>query len=222
LFILRGVSIFQNFYLDKSKSKLLLYAILLLKTEKLNTMTIKKYVESRYPDTLKEIHHNKFAKEITELTDYEKAIIYKYTDEGYVVNENLRQNKGDKISKFATHLNTVLSKLPSLVPEETVVYRGVSNDKFILNTYQNAFKNNTILIEHGFISASKSRKTAYQFGQILLIIFSKKGKSIENISKFGLNSPFNEQEVLFQSGSQFIVLDIEEENSNTIIILEEL
>jgi hypothetical protein len=52
-------------------------------------MTIKKYVESRYPDTLKEIHHNKFAKEITELTDYEKAMAAAFLDiEQIIINQN--------------------------------------------------------------------------------------------------------------------------------------
>jgi NAD:arginine ADP-ribosyltransferase len=79
-----------------------------------------------------------------------------------------------------------------------------------------------IKAQYGFISASKSPRVANQFGQILLIIFSKNGKSIENISKFGTNSSSNEQKILFPSGSTFNVLDIEENNNNTIIILQEL
>jgi ADP-ribosyltransferase exoenzyme len=185
-------------------------------------MNLKKYIELKYPDALNAIRQSEFAKQITELTDYEKAIIYKYTDDGYVVNDTLRDSKGLKVSQFATHLNTVLAKLPSLLAEETVVYRGVNSSNFVLNQYKTALRENTILTEYGFISASKSPRVANQFGQILLIIFSKNGKSIENLSKFGTNSSSNEQEILFQSGSKFNVLDIEENNNNTIIILQEL
>ena len=185
-------------------------------------MTIKEYIKLKYPEALKSVRYSKSAKKVTGLTDYEKTIIYKYTDDGYVVNETLRDSKGKKMPEFAVHLNAVLEKLPSLMSEETLVYRGIPKTNFILNTYRNALKENTILTEHGFIATSKSRRVACHFGQALLIIHSKNGKSVENISKFGTDSPFNEQEVVFQSGSQFIVLDIEEENNNTIIILEEL
>jgi hypothetical protein len=185
-------------------------------------MELKEYVELRCDNALKAIRYSKSARQITELTDYEKAIIYDYTDDGYLVNETLRETKGHKTTLFSIHLNAVLDKLPSLKDGDAVVYRGVSNSSSVLNYYKNALEKNLILIEHGFMSASQSRRVAYQFGQSLLIIFSKNGKSIQNISKFGVESSFNEQEVLFKSGFQFTVLDIDKENNNNIIILQEL
>ena len=185
-------------------------------------MKLNEYVELRCTNALNAVKYSKFAKEITELTDYEKAIIYNYTEDGYIVNEILRDSKGNKTTVFSSHLNNVLEKLPSLKDTDAVVYRGISNRNSVLKYYQNALEKNLILTEYGFISASKSKRVAYQFGQTLLIIFSKNGKSIQNISKFGIESPFNEQEVLFKSGSQFTVLDIEKENNNNIIILQEL
>lgn len=185
-------------------------------------MELKEYVELRCKNALKVTRYSQSAKKITTLTNDEKAIIYQYTDDGYVVNETLRNSKGNKTTVFSNHLNAALHKLPSLTDADAVVYRGVSNSNFVLNYYQNALEKNIVLTEFGFMSASKSRRVAYQFGQTLLIIFSKNGKSIENISKFGTESPFNEQEVLFKSGSQFTVLDIDKDNNNNIIILQEL
>lgn len=185
-------------------------------------MKLKEYVEIKYPDALNAIRHSESAKDVTELTDYEKAIIYKYTDDGYVVNETLRDSKGVKVPEFAHHLNTVLAKLPPLSDGEVVVYRGIFKTNFVLNQYKKALNEKTILTEYGFLSTTQSKKVASQFGQVLLIIFSKNGKPIGNLSKFGTHSATNEQEILFQSGTQFNVLDIEEDANNAVIILKEL
>ncbi len=39
-------------------------------------MDLKEYVESKYPNALNAIRESKSAKEVTELTEHEKAIIY--------------------------------------------------------------------------------------------------------------------------------------------------
>ena len=88
--------------------------------------------------------------------------------------------------------------------------------------YQDAFKTGEILIEYGFTSASQSRSIAEQFGEIILDISSKNGKPIEKLTKFGASVMDNEQEVLFESSSKFIVRNIVERNSFIYISLKEI
>lgn len=48
------------------------------------------------------------------LSLYEKAIIYKYTEDGYEnLNELLRNSNGVNINEFGIHLKNVLEKIPS-------------------------------------------------------------------------------------------------------------
>jgi hypothetical protein len=48
-----------------------------------------------------------------ELTVYEKAIIFKYSEDGYLdLNERLRLSEGKDISDFGIFLDECLSKLP--------------------------------------------------------------------------------------------------------------
>ena len=111
------------------------------------------------------------------------------------------------------------SKLPSY---NFIVYRGVRRTTARLKKYQNALESRTILTEHAFMSTSKSRSIALQYGRILFRIFSKNGKLVEIFSKFGINSATNEQEVLFMSNSKFAVLNVEDINNYVEITLQEI
>ena len=182
-------------------------------------MELKEYVELKYPDALNAIRQSTSAKEITELTEHEKAIIYAYSDEGYEVNAELRKFRKLVTPEFAVHLNAALAKLPST---KAVVHRGIWRINSVLKMYQNAFKTGEILIEYGFTSASQSRSIAEQFGEIILDISSKNGKPIEKLTKFGASVMDNEQEVLFESSSKFIVRNIVERNSFIYISLKEI
>jgi ADP-ribosyltransferase exoenzyme len=182
-------------------------------------MELNEYIELHHPDALNAIRNNRFASEITELTDYEKAIIYAYSDEGYAINADLRKYRELVVPEFAIHLNAALTKLPST---KAVVHRGIWRIDSVLETYRNALKTGEVLVEYGFTSASKSRGIAEQFGEIILDILSENGKSIEKLTKFGASSFDNEKEVLFKSGSQFIVTNIKEKNTLIIINLAEI
>lgn len=182
-------------------------------------MDLKEYVESKYPNALNAIRESKSAKEVTELTEHEKAIIYAYSDEGYEVNAELRKFRELVTPEFAVHLNAALAKLPDT---ERSVYSGIWCIDSVLETYKNALKTGDVLIEYGFTSASKSRSIAEQFGEIILHIASENGKSIEKFTKFRASAYDNEQEVLFKSSSAFRVLDIREKNNLIIIDLEEI
>lgn len=155
----------------------------------------------------------------TGLTIYEKAIIYHYTDYGYEsLNEQLRS--GQSISEFGSFLNYSLDKLPDY---KGLCYRTIRCSKRDLQKYYLAFNNNSIIIEKSFLSCSKSRLLALQFSNSpLFIIWSKKGKDVEKIAKFGIDSGQNEKEIVFKSGSGFKVLEITETENKIIITLEEV
>ncbi len=57
---------------------------------------------------------------------------------------------------------------------------------------------------------------------VLFRIQSKKGKDIQKIAKFGIDSGQNEKEILFKANSKFYVLEVRKENSKTLITLEEV
>ena len=161
-----------------------------------------------------------FSNVLTELTVEEKAVIYWYTENGYEsINHQLRNSKGQKVTPLGQLLDIALSKLPMY---NFIVYRGLRFSELRLERYKKALDNSEQLIEFAFTSTSINRYTALKYGEIILRIFSKNGKLIENISKFGINSPFNEKEVLFTKKSYFIVLGIKQENNNHIITLEEI
>lgn len=182
---------------------------------------LKKYVQTHLQTELDIIRTSERDNVFLELSLEEKAIIYRYTDTGHFgVNETLRDSNGKKVTEFGKHLDYCLSKLPNY---EGLVLRGMKFTPSLLEQYRQAFETDTPIIEHAFMSTSISIKTARQFGfDILLQILSKKGKLIENVSKFGLYLGANEQEVLFTKGSKFVVLDIEEYSNHIRIFLEEI
>lgn len=156
------------------------------------------------------------------LSKYEKAIIYKYSVDGYIEeNEVLRSSDGKLISEFGLALQQSLSKLPNYSIE--VVYRCVNLTAFELQRYIEAFNNNKPIVEHAFVSTSKSESIADSFdAPIKFIILSKTGKEIEEIAKYGKFSTPNEQEVLFMAGTSFQILDIQTDGKRTLITMEEL
>lgn len=129
------------------------------------------------------------------LTNFEKAIIYKYSDTGYEdVNELLRLNQGQNLPLFAQLLNECLSKLPDY---EGVVYRGEDLSKMQAEIYISAFAN--------------------MFGKTSVKIYSKTGKMIEHIANFGINDSQNEREVLFRCNTSFEVVDILQDKRGNLL-----
>ncbi|HEY8782805.1 MAG TPA: ADP-ribosyltransferase [Mucilaginibacter sp.] len=150
----------------------------------------------------------------------EQAIIYKYTEDGYErLNERLRISKGKEFSQFGKFLDKALAKLPNY---EDVTYRAVDLTNTELQKYIDAKENNSILVEHSFISASKSKAIANGFGKSCRFrIFSRSGKNIEEFAKYGINHPQNEKEILFRPNSRFKVLEVTKYEQYTLITLEE-
>jgi hypothetical protein len=181
---------------------------------------LESYVTSNLSLELREIINSERKNEFSEITDYEKAIIYKYTEDGYIsVNEGLRNSNGKYISNYSKFLTTSLKKLPNY---KLLCYRAATLTKADLQKYEDAYKNNSILIEHTFLSSSKSQILARYFPHnTLFIIKSRNGKDIEKIAKFGLWSGQNEKEVLFVANSKFEVLEMSIDDKTSIITLEE-
>lgn len=157
---------------------------------------LEEYALKNLEGEISEIKVSNRNSELNQLNIYEKAIIYKYSRDGFdELNEILRKSKGEKINEFGNYLNYSLNKLESY---EGLVYRGVNLSNSELDRYLNSFKTNSLLREYSFTSTSKSRLIAMSFnGNVLFRMFSKTGKSIEKITKFGLSGYPNEKEVLF-------------------------
>ena len=179
-----------------------------------------KYVIDRLSIELQVINTTFRNNELTQLTNFEKSIIYKYSEDGYEsTNEKLRISNGKVIDEFAAYLISVLSKLPNY---KSLCYRTATLNNFDLLKYCEAYQNSTSIIEHTFLSCSKSKLLAQYFKHdSIFIIKSKNAKEIENVSKFGINSGQNEKEVLFLANTKFNILEIICENEMTIITMEE-
>lgn len=183
--------------------------------------TAEKYSKKYLNNEINEIERSERNSEILSLTIYEKAIIFKYSNDGFeYLNESLRKTNGENDSEFGKLLNSALAKLDNY---SRLVFRGANLTKSEINKYITANKDDKILIEPTFISATKSRLIAMEYGgNTLFRIFSQTGKEIEKIAKFGVHNFQNEREVLFKPNSRFNVLQITNESSYTLITMEEI
>lgn len=182
---------------------------------------LEEYSKTNLKYEISEIQVSNRNSELNQLNIYEKAIIYKYSSDGFEeVNEILRKSKGKNINEFGNYLDYSLKKLENY---EGLVYRGANLSKTELNRYLNSFKKNLLLTEYSFTSTSKSRLIAMSFkGNVLFRIYSRTGKSIEKITKFGISGYPNEKEVLFSSNRKFRILEITNESTYSLITMEEI
>ena len=179
------------------------------------------YVCKNYTRELDEVKNSEIANVFSDLSIEERTIIYKYTEDGYAgLNETLRHTTGKEITEFGRFLDKTISKLPDYVG---ITYRCVDLTDHELQKYFNAKTNNTILVEHSFISASKSKFIAYEYGRNCQFrIISKTGKEIEAFAKYGSHHPQNEKEILFHPNCKFKVLEITKNDQQTLITSEEV
>ena len=180
-----------------------------------------KYSKKHLAREVSEIERSGRIGEYPNLSVYEKALIFKYSYDGYEeLNEHLRVQEGNNTTEFGILLDHCLTKLPNF---EGLVYRGANLTRNELKKYKDGAESGTPIIEPTFVSTSKSRLIAMQFGaNILFRIYSRKGKEIEKIAKFGKYNPPNEKEVLFRPNSSFRVLDEREQGNYTLITMEEI
>lgn len=167
-------------------------------------MSIEEYTQIYLQEEVRFIRNNDKLSQYHELSIFEKAIIFKYSEDGFLeLNERLRNDK--PMSEFGIFLNDTLEKLPNY---EGLVFRGVNLSPAQIDIYINAHKNGTPVIEKAFVSTSIKKSIAYQFGMCLFAIDSIKGKDISGFTKH------NEFEVLFNNNSAFEVLDYEFDETN--------
>ena len=98
----------------------------------------KTYVEKNLSAELREIERSARNSRVSELNKYEKALIYKYSDDGFdQVNTELRKKKGKNETQFGLLLAQALEKLPNY---EGLVYRGVFLTESELQKYKKALE----------------------------------------------------------------------------------
>jgi hypothetical protein len=145
------------------------------------------------------------------LNDLERLAIWIYTtpnDLHQKVNRGLWQRSvPPEIKGFATILNKALRKLPRV---EGPVYRGMlaKTDEAVLSRY----RRNAVIRWRGFTSTTRDRHKAY-VGNLLFRIYSRSGRSIQ-----GYTADELEEEVLFESGTEFYVRDLVEHPDGTVVI----
>jgi len=180
---------------------------------------LKQYVLTYLPEEYAEVLAR--GSVLPPLDELECTIVYKYSKDGYIdLNGWLRDQKNEGLPEFGEHLRGSLVKLPSY---KGLAYRGVNLTTGQMQLYQDHLKSGKPLKEHPFLSTSRRRTLAMQFGiRPLFIIHSKNGKLVENYTRFGTGSPFNESEVIFLNSSTFIVADISKENDRVVITMFEV
>lgn len=185
-------------------------------------MDIIEYCNKNLSSELEIIRTTGRANEFPQLNEFEKTIIYKYSDDGYEnLNQQLRLNNGRNDTDFGKFLELSLFKLTDF---NKIVYRGANLNSQELNKYIQAEKNNISIKEDCFISTTTSKLIAtigFQ-GNVLFMIYSRTGKSIEKITKFGIYNPPSEKEVLFVPNSEFRVLGIQQQQKYILITMEEI
>ena len=119
-------------------------------------MDLEQYVEQHLPMALNRIIESDRVNELPNLTIYEKAIIFAYTDvhgsHHQILNERLRASKGTDVSDFGHLLEATLAKLDDY---EDLVFRGVDRAYCDVQRYIKAKETKTRVIEYQFLSASK-------------------------------------------------------------------
>lgn len=183
-------------------------------------MSSKTYSQKYLIHECREIQASKRHAFHPELTLSEKALIYKYSDDGYLkLNEKLRSNKGKNTAVFGKLLVKALGKLNDY---SSLTYRKVQLTRGQQNIYKKASDTGLYVKEPAFSSTSKIKDLAILFpGNTLFIINSKTGKDIEKIAKFGYEDPYNEYEVLFLPNREFEVLEIDDSISDLLLITME-
>ena len=162
-------------------------------------MTAEEYTITYLENELKIIENSDRNMVLPELTIFEKAIVYKYSEDGYQdLNERLRISKGADIPTFGKLLSECLDKLPNFIDN---IHRGVNLTNKEYNRYLEAYLNDEIINEPFFISTSRSILVGSQFGNVRFEIFCRTGKNIESIAKHPL-----EREILLRNNCRFRVI----------------
>jgi hypothetical protein len=147
----------------------------------------------------------------------EKKVIYSYMTNSTPINTGLRISEGKILCKNATALLKSLNKIPNY--QVRYVYRGIPHTD--IQRYENAYENQSPIIEYAFTSTSKKFDTAQRFAEYNGIIFTiehKYGKDVNKLKSY----QSGEDEVLLACNSKFNVKSIIEQGNFTHIHLVEI
>ena len=162
-------------------------------------MTVEEYANKYLKNEVKIIGNSDREIILPELNIFEKAIIYKYSEDGYQdLNERLRISNGANMPIFGKLLSECLDKLPNFSDN---IYRGVDLTTDEYSRYLEAYINDEIINEPFFISTSRSILVGNQFGNIHFEIFCQTGKNIESVAKHPM-----EKEILLGNNCKFRVV----------------
>jgi hypothetical protein len=181
-----------------------------------------KYVRRYLRDALSKVASCPIATVSNGLDIYEKTLIYHYTASGYrSINRSLRRSKGKRGTQAGVLLNAALEKLPDW---RGLAYRNAHLSKSDIERYRNSLDTGSSLMEWSFISSSRSPGKArnYPHSNTEFRIRSRHGKIVEECSCLGAYLPPNEEEILFQPGHAFQVLDVNDSGPMVLIIMREL
>jgi hypothetical protein len=186
----------------------------------LSAMRLRTFVSRYLSEELRVIRTSRRNNSLPELNSCEKALIYYYSEDGFEeVNERLRNSNGQDLSEFGNLLKQTLKKLSNYTG---LVFRNVNLTQNQIEKYEIALKNNLAIAEFTFTSCSRSKLVANQYGgNVMFRMFSKTGKNIESVAKYGLYDPPNEKEVIFVPNTEFFDLAIESKINYLEITLEE-
>jgi NAD:arginine ADP-ribosyltransferase len=110
---------------------------------------------------------------------------------------------------FAEVLNGALRKLPVVA---RTVYRGWQSDS--LDDFLRTFQAGRVLTWPGFVSTTRSPEKAY-IGNVLFRIRSLTGRSLH-----GVGAEESEEEVLFQTGTRFMISAVSEASSGLVVVVD--
>ena len=146
-------------------------------------------------------------------TTQEVAAMIGYTKFEYMqLNTALRSGDAVELRRLKPlieHTNQGLAKLPNYVG---LVHRGVELSAEQIAKYDVG----TVVAEHAFTSTSFDEAGKFS-GNVQFNIMSKTGTRIDFLSAFG-----HEKEVLFRSGTRFLVLNVTTIGRTTMITMKEL
>lgn len=177
---------------------------------------IKVPLDLKYKEWREWIETNYRENTLEALTKNEEQAILKYkSSESYKINEKLYNNikLNDKEIELVRNLDKALKKMPNY--EGDLVRDLYFADKNALNEFVESHKVGDIKKYKSYISTTKSDSYNEAANVRIYINNSKMGKDISSIG-------LDEEEVLYQRNSKFLVKFIRKSSKTTEIILKEL
>ena len=181
-----------------------------------------KYVRRYLKEELWAVQSSGIASVKNGLDIYEKTLIFYYTGSGYrTINASLRRSGGTRSNRAAELLQKAIARLPDI---SGPVFRSCHLTKKQIAEYARCAETESLRSEPTFLSTSRNEEKLehYPNTNCRFVIYARHGKVIEECSRFGINMPPNEEEILFLPGSVFRVLDVNDSEQDLLIMMEEI